>query len=108
MSPYKILCYIAVMALTTYLIRMLPLAIVKTKITNSFIKSFLYYVPYAVLTVMTVPAIFYCTQNTLSAVLGLGAALILAWNKKSLITVALSSCAVVFAAEWLIGILTAA
>ncbi len=91
--------YLLVMAGVTYLIRMLPLVLVKKKITNRFIISFLYYLPYAVLTVMTVPAVFYATGNIWSAVVGFAVALILAYFGKGLMTVAMCSCAGVFLTE---------
>lgn len=81
------LYYLAVIAGTTYLIRMLPLVLVKKKITNIFIKSFLYYVPYAVLGVMTFPAVFYSTSNIISATIGTITAIILAYYEKSLLIV---------------------
>lgn len=98
----KFLLYLAVTAGVTYLIRMLPFVLVKKKITNKFILSFLYYIPYTVLSVMTVPAIFYSTSSKLSAFAGFAAAMILAYLEKSLLKVAAVSCAVVFAAELLI------
>lgn len=88
-----------VMAGVTYLIRMIPLALVTKKIQNRYIKSFLFYVPYAVLGAMTFPAIFYSTSNIIAAVLGTAVAVLLAYREKSLITVALSACAAVFVAE---------
>ena len=80
--------YLAVMAITTYLIRMSPLVLCKKKITNVFIKSFLYYIPYAVLGAMTIPAIFFSTGSIFSAIAGFVVALILSWKEKSLLTVA--------------------
>lgn len=94
--------YLIVTAGVTYLIRMLPLVLVKKKITNKFILSFLYYIPYAVLSVMTIPAIFYSTSSKISALVGFAASVLLAYFEKSLLKVAAVSCAVVFAAELLI------
>ncbi len=94
--------YLIVMAGVTYLVRMLPLVLVKKKIENRFIISFLYYVPYAVLSVMTIPAIFYATSSPISAVVGFIAAVLLAYFGRSLLTVALASCAAVFIAETLV------
>lgn len=91
--------YLLVMAGVTYLIRMLPLVLLKKKITNRFVLSFLYYIPYAVLAVMTVPAIFTSTSEPLAAILGFLAAGILAYFEKSLLTVAACACLVVFVAE---------
>lgn len=91
--------YLLVMAGITYLIRMIPLVLVKEKIKNRYILSFLYYIPYAVLSAMTVPAIFYATSSPVSASVGFAAALVLAYFGKSLLTVAACSSAAVFAAE---------
>ena len=83
--------YILVMAGITYLIRMLPMVLIKKKITNRFILSFLHYIPYTVLSVMTVPAIFYATEFV-PACIGFAVALICAFREKSLVTVALVAC----------------
>lgn len=99
-----LLAYIAVMAGVTYLVRLLPLVCFRKKITNVFVKSFLYYVPYAVLGAMTVPAIFASTGYTLSAVAGLIAAVFFAYREKSLLYVAVMASAVVFVAERLIEV----
>ena len=82
---------IAVMALTTYLIRMIPFALVRKKVENRFIKSFLYYIPYAVLSAMTLPAIFYSTGDMPSAAVGTVIALVLAFFNMPLIVVALAA-----------------
>ena len=91
--------YLAVMAGVTYLIRALPLLLVRSKIKNKFFLSFLYYIPYAVLSVMTIPAIFYATQHRITAIVGFAAAAIAAYFEKSLVTVAALSCAAVLIAE---------
>jgi len=96
------LLYLLVCAGVTYLIRMLPLVLFKKKIKNRFLLSFLYYIPYAVLAVMTIPAIFFASEHIVSSVSGLIAALILAYMGKSLVTVASFSCIMVFACEILI------
>ncbi len=83
----------------TYLVRVVPLVLVKKKIENKFIKSFLYYVPYAVLGVMTIPAIFYSTSCLASAVVGFVVAVVLAYFEKGLLTVAASSCVAVLVTE---------
>jgi branched-subunit amino acid transport protein len=90
----SIAIYILVMAGVTYLIRMIPFTVFRRKIKSRFIKSFLYYVPYSVLSAMTFPAIFYSTGDFYSALLGTVTALILAFFKKPLIVVALCSAAV--------------
>ena len=97
--------YILVMAVTTYLIRSLPLTFFKKPIHNRFLKSFLHYVPAACLTAMTFPAILYATDNVLSGALGLAVGILLSLKKTSLIVVSVASCATVFIAEYLIGIL---
>lgn len=94
--------YIFVMAGVTYLIRMLPLTLIQKKITNVYLKSFLYYIPYACLAAMTFPAILYATESVISAMAGFIAAILLALRKKSLVTVALFSCTVVFVTERLL------
>ena len=100
-----ILLYILVMAVTTYLIRALPLTLLKKPIKNRFLKSFLHYVPVACLTAMTFPAILYATENIISGVAGLAVALALAFFKRSLIVVSVASCAAVFLTEQLIRLL---
>ncbi len=87
------------MAATTYLIRMLPFTLFQKEIKNVHVKSFLYYVPYACLTAMTIPAILYATQSMISAAAGLVVALILGWNKKSLPVVAVAACVTVYVVE---------
>ena len=97
--------YLLACAGITYLIRMLPLVLVKKKIKNKFILSFLYYIPYAVLSVMTIPAIFYATSSFVSAIVGFLTAIVLAYYEKSLVTVAAFSCIAVFLAESIIRII---
>ena len=102
MDNARILIYIIIMAVVTYLIRMLPLTLIKKKIKNGYILSFLYYMPYAVLGAMTFPAILFSTSSVVSAAVGMAAAVILAYMKKSLITVAIASCLAVYVAEAII------
>ncbi len=85
--------YVVVMAMVTYLIRMLPFTLVRNKIENKYIKSFLHYVPYAVLGAMTFPVVIYSTGNVVTSVIGVFVAVVFAWFNKSLLTVALVSCA---------------
>ena len=96
---HNIYIYIFVMAGVTYLIRMLPLVLAKKEISNPFIKSFLYYVPYACLAAMTFPAILFATESPVSGAAGLGAGLVAANKEKSLLTVALEACCAVFIVE---------
>lgn len=88
--------YVLVMAGVTYLIRMLPLAAVRGRVKNRFFRSFLFYVPYAVLGAMTFPDIFSSTGNLFSALAGTLVALILGWFEKSLLTVAACACAAAY------------
>ena len=90
---------ILTMALVTYLVRMLPLAAIRRKITSPFVLSFLYYVPYAVLTAMTIPGIFFSTGSVITACVGFAAALIAALFNRGPLIVALSACGGVLAAE---------
>ena len=85
----SIAIYILVMAGVTYLIRMIPFTLMRKKIKSRFFRSFLYYVPYSVLSAMTFPAIFYSTGDHITAAVGTVTALILAYFKKPLIVVAL-------------------
>ena len=95
----KYFWFLLVMALVTYLVRAVPFVVFRNKIKNRFIRSFLYYIPYAVLAAMTIPAIFTSTGNVYSAIVGLAAALVMAFFEKGLVTVALTSCAAVFLTE---------
>lgn len=97
--------YIIVMAVVTYLIRMIPLTVFRKKVENKYIKSFLYYVPYACLTAMTLPAVFYATGSFWSAFAGAAVAVILALKNRSLVTVAAGACVAVFAAEQIVRML---
>ena len=101
----NIYIYILVMATTTYLIRALPLVLLKKPIRSRFLRSFLHYVPVACLTAMTFPAILYATEHIVSGTIGLAVAVTLSLGKKSLITVAAASCAAVFVAEQLLRLL---
>ena len=99
--PYLLTC-ILVMALVTYLPRMLPLTIFRRRITNPFLRSFLSYVPYAVLAAMTFPEILYSTSHILSALAGLVAAVALAFFNRGLLVVALGASGAVFLTEQLL------
>ena len=102
MSYSTFLPYLLVMSLVTYLIRMLPLTLIRGRIKNSFVQSFLYYVPYAVLGSMTFPAIFESTGNLFSAIMGTVVALILGFMGKGLLTVAVSASLVAYLTGMLI------
>lgn len=91
--------YILVMAVTTYLVRVLPLLFFKKPIQSRFLRSFLHYVPIACLTAMTFPSILYTTDNIISGAVGLAIAVVLAMKNKSLIVVAAAGCITVFLME---------
>ncbi len=99
---YSTYMYILVMALVTYLIRALPLTLIRKEINNSFLKSFLYYVPFATLAAMTFPAILHATDSLISSFVGFGVALFFAIRGKSLLTVAICGCVAVFLVELVI------
>ena len=105
---HNVYIYILVMAAVTYLIRMLPLVLSKKEITSPFVKSFLFYVPYACLAAMTFPTILTATSSVISAAVGFAVALIAAYREKSLLTVALQACLAVFLVERLMAYLSAA
>ena len=89
----SLLIYILVMAGVTYLIRMIPFTLFRKEIKSRYIKSLLFYLPYAVLSAMTIPAIFYSTGNLTTAIVGTVVAVIVAYFDKPLIVVALSAAA---------------
>lgn len=95
---YQLLLVLA-MAVVTYLIRVIPLVLFKKKIKSKFIRSFLYYVPYAVLSAMTFPAILYSTGNMISASIGTAVALTASFTKRSLVVVAILACLAVLLTE---------
>ena len=95
----NIYLYILVMAATTYLIRALPLTLIRREIKSRFIRSFLYYVPYVTLAVMTFPAIVEATSVPAAGIAALVVGVVAAWLNGSLLTVAAACCAVVFLLE---------
>ena len=99
MDYNRIIAVIAVMAIATYIPRILPLALFRRRIENVYIQSFLTYMPYGVLAAMVFPEVLYSTANLISALCGTAAALILAYRKLGLLPVALGATAVVFIAE---------
>ena len=98
----KLYPYLLVMALVTYLIRMLPLAFFRKKITSPFLLGVLHYMPYAVLGTMTVPAIFTSTGSVVPSVVGFVAALLLGLKRRSLIEVALAATAAAYVTSLLL------
>ena len=95
----NIYIYIAIMALVTYLIRALPLTLIRKQIKNKYVKSFLYYVPYVTLAVMTFPAIIHATQSIYSGILALVVGVVVAWFGFDLFKTAVSCCVVVLILE---------
>ena len=95
----KIYIYIFIMAAVSYAIRVLPMTLIRKPITNRFVQSFLYYVPYVTLAVMTFPAIMEATQSPLAGLLALLAGIVAAWLGAGLFPVAVICCAMVFIAE---------
>lgn len=102
---HNIYLYILVMAVVSYAIRVLPLTLIRGQIKNRFLRSFLYYVPYVTLAVMTFPAMVHATQIPLAGAIALVVGMVLAWTGRSLFTVAASCCAAVFLAEWILPLL---
>ncbi len=100
----SIYAYIFTMALTTYLIRVLPLTLLRKPIQSRFLRSFLHYVPYACLTAMTFPSILTSTATLLSGIAALAVAVFLAYRGKPLIVVALASSAAVLLTELLLSL----
>ena len=99
---HNIYVYIAIMVIVTTIIRVLPLTLIRREIKNVTLRSFLYYIPYVTLAVMTFPAIVQATQSPLAGALALVLGIALAFNGASLFTVAASCCAVVLIAEWIL------
>lgn len=104
MSNGQIWIAILVAAGVSLLVRVLPLTLIRRKITNRFLRSFLYYVPYATLAVMTFPAIIDAAGNPVAGIAALAVGGVLAWLRAGLFPVALASCVTVFLAEWLMRI----
>lgn len=101
---HNIYLYLAVMTGVTFAIRVLPLTLIRKQITNRFLRSFLYYVPYVTLAVMTFPAILDATQTPVSGALALAAGILLSWRGASLFQVSALCCAAVFLVELLPGV----
>lgn len=99
MKTSYLLLSIAVMAVITYLIRVLPMAIFRSRIRSRYIQSFLYYVPYAVLSAMTFPAVFQSTGSQAGAAAGCAVALLLAYFRRGLLIVAVGAAAAAFAVQ---------
>lgn len=98
----NIYLYLLVMTVVTYLIRVLPLTLIRKQIKNQFLKSFLYYVPYVTLAVMTFPAIIYATQSPISGMLALIIGIVVAYTKENLFLVAVCCSLTVFISEFIL------
>ncbi len=98
--------YLLIMAGSTFLIRALPFTLMRNKIKNPFINSFLYYIPYTVLAAMTFPSALYATGHMISAATGLAASILVSLKTKSLTIVAVAACVAVFAAECILMIVS--
>ena len=96
---HEIYIYIAIMSIVTLAIRILPLTLIKSEIKHAYLRSFLHYVPYVTLAVMSFPAIIYSTQSQISGSLALIVGIISAWFGASLFKVALLCCIAVFVSE---------
>lgn len=96
---------VLVMMLVTYLVRAVPFTAFRRKVTNRYARAFLYYIPYAVLTAMTLPAALYATGSVLVAAFGLLVAAVLAYRGRGLVVVSLAACAAAFAATFLMQLL---
>ena len=94
--------YIIVMAVTTYIIRMVPFTFFRKKIESRFVRSFLKYIPYAVLSAMTIPAIFSSTGNVVTSVVGTVVAVVLAFFDQPLIVVALAASLAAFLTDFIV------
>lgn len=98
----SIVVYIAVMAVVTYLVRMIPFTLIRVKVKSPFVNSVLYYLPYAVLSAMTFPAIFYATGDPITAAAGTVVALVMAFFDLPLIVVAIGSSAAAFIVSFIV------
>ena len=105
MNGHSIFLYIAVMAGVTYLMRMLPFTLFRRKITSRFLQDLLYYIPYAVLSAMAIPASFYATDHPLSAAVGVMIAIVFSFFGRSLLTVSVAGVVGAYLTELLLGIL---
>ncbi len=102
MSIPQMILMVFAMAAVTYVIRMIPMVFFRKKIKSKYLYSLFYYIPYAVLSAMTFPFVFFATESVIAAVVGTIVALVAAFSKRSLIVVAVLACVAVFAVEFLI------
>lgn len=99
---HNIYIYMLIMAAVTFIIRVLPLTLIRKDITNTFIRSFLYYVPYVTLAAMTFPAMMDATSSPVAGAIAFVFAILIAWKGASLFTVSVLACLVVFVTEFII------
>ena len=104
MASREFFIYLLIIAGSTYLIRVIPFSLIRKKIKNPFIKSFLYYIPYTVLTTMTFPAALYATGSIVTAAVGLLCAVLVSVKTKNLTVVAISATAGVLISEIIVGL----
>ncbi len=100
MNTREFFIYLAIMAISTYLIRAIPFATMKKKVENRFVKSFLHYIPYAVLTAMTLPGALYATESMVSAAVGILCAILVSLKCRNLTVVACTACLGVLVCEF--------
>ncbi len=105
MDNKQFFIYLIIMAGVTYLTRAVPFALVSKKIENRFIKSFLHYIPYTVLTVMTIPGVLYATGSMLSAAVGAVVAVLVAIKSKNLLLTAITACTCVYIVETVVTLI---
>ena len=96
---HNVYIYIIIASIVATLIRVLPTTLIRKQITNTFVKSFLYYVPYVTLAVMTFPAIIEATRSKVAGIIALCVGVVAAWLDWGLFKVAVTCCAVAFVAE---------
>jgi branched-subunit amino acid transport protein len=104
MTTGKLIGFIVLLALTAYIPRMLPMALLRKRITHPFLQSFLLYMPYAILGAMLVPDMLFSTGSVYSALAGCAVAAVLAYRRKGLLPVALAATAAVFIVEQLMAL----
>lgn len=102
MKVPEMILAVLVMAAVTYIIRMIPMTFFRKKIKSQYLRSLFYYIPYAVLSAMTFPYVFYATGNVIAAAVGTVTALIAAFSKRSLIVVAVLACVAVLIMEYVL------
>lgn len=105
MNNTEFFIYLLIMSGSTYLIRAVPFALMRKKIKNPFINSFLHYIPYTVLAAMTFPSALYATGNITAAAIGLLASVLVSLKTKNLTVVAVTGCVAVFFADWILAVI---